>query len=78
MDKNWYWNSNFGPSEGAKIQKSSKGGIFGPQGRLNNFEGQYSSGIYWGMIKILKGGSKKRANQLAMALGPLRPPFLNT
>ena len=20
MDKNWYWNSNFGPSEGAKIE----------------------------------------------------------
>ena len=20
MDKNWYWNSNFGSSEGAKIQ----------------------------------------------------------
>ena len=24
MDKNWYWNSNFGPSEGAKIYNIPK------------------------------------------------------
>ena len=63
MDKNSYWNSNFGPSEGAKIQKFSKGGIFRPQDRLNKFKGQYSSGIYWRMIKILKGGMSKKEDQ---------------
>ena len=49
-----------------KVQKSKipKDGIFGPHGRLKKFKGHNSSGIYWRMIKILKGGMSKKEDQI--------------
>ena len=32
MVKNWYWNSNFGPSEGAKIEHFSRTVYLDPMG----------------------------------------------
>ena len=48
------------------MQKSkiSKDSIFGPHGRLKKFKGHNSSGIYWRMIKILKGGMSKKEDQI--------------
>ena len=83
MVKSKCWNSNFGPSGGAKVKNFSEDGIFGFHGRLNKFKGHNPSE---NLMKddqnfkrrdVKKEGSNK-TGESTMALGPTHRPFLNT
>ena len=83
MVKNRYLNSNFGPSEGTKIQHFLRTVSLDLRGDSTSLKVIIQARIFQRMSKILKGGMSKGEDQIkrggsAMVIGPPRPSFLNT